>query len=78
MVAKRGNGKREYGHPDLSEYVFNLDGSPMVPDRRRKIFRAHSNPNYGVLRDGREVQYLQVGMTARHKWYLKGTGRGSK
>lgn len=61
------------GHPTISVVIWHLDGTRMAPKRNRKVFRAYSNPNYGVLRDGREVQYLQIGMTNKHKWYLKGS-----
>jgi hypothetical protein len=62
------------GHPTISAFIYYLDGST-ASKRKRKIFRAYSNPDYGVISDGREVQNLQVGVGNKKKWYLKGTGK---
>jgi hypothetical protein len=62
--------KKNVGHPTLSVMIWHLDGKPMLPKRRRKVFRKHPSPTYGTLQNGTVVQFLQIGMTNKHRWYL--------
>jgi hypothetical protein len=69
----RKNALKGACHPTLSVLIWHLDGKPMLPKHPRKVFRKYPSPTYGTLQNGTVVQFLQIGMTNMHRWYLKGS-----